>query len=466
MSHCCRFLAEMPACGIKVFYLIPNQKPSLPDNRTSSLKVGERFIENEFYKIDVSINGIIKVLDKDKNEICENLCFFEDVGDWGDEYDYAGPHENQTDLKFTSEDLNILSIEQYIDGPSQKTIKMEANLNLPSSLTEDRYNRDDYLVSNLISIHISLYGGIKRVDFKVILKNNSKDHRIRVLFPTKIKAEKVDCDGHFYVLSRDVNLPLAEKWAQKPLPTNHQKDFVSVSDTTSTFAVINKGLPEYEAIKNGDGTITLAITLLRCIEWLSRYDLSTRANDAGPDLNTPGAQCIGKHEFEFSITSSQNASSWIDAKIHQIGKEINNPLKIFFPEVVRSPLRVADKIMIRPFGILTYFDHPNVEDKKTYLPKKVSFLEIDNPNIILSALKKSELDDDLIIRVYNISSNSEQGLLRLFERLHILEVSVANLLEESPIREIKASVKVLNKNTLNISLEPHVIATLKIKIKK
>ena len=466
ISHYCSFLAEIPACGFKVFCLIPDQLPPISDNESLSTYSGKNFIENEFYKVNVNSNGVIQIIDKENDEIYDDVCFFEDVGDWGDEYDFAGPQENQIDLKFTSEDLNILSIKHYINGSTQKTMKLKANLNLPPSLTEDRYNRDNYLVSNLISIYISLYRGIKRVDFKIVLENNSKDHRIRVLFPTKIKTETVDCDGHFYVLSRSVNLPSAEKWAQKPLPTNHQKDFVSVSDNTSTFAVINKGLPEYEAIKNDDGTITLAITLLRCIEWLSRYDLSTRPSDAGPDLNTPGAQCIGKHQFDFSVTTNQNASSWIEAKIHQTGKEVNNALKILFPEVVRSPMRVADKVMIKPFGILTYFDQPNLKDRESYLPTELSFLEIDNPNIILSALKKSETSDDLIIRVYNISSSPEKGSLKLFKEISILEANIVNLLEEQPKREIKASVKLLDPNTLNISLKPHVIATCKIKIKK
>ena len=465
ISHYCSFLANIPACGFKVFYLVPDHEPSPSNNKSTSLNMGQNFIENEFYKIQVSNKGIINLLDKENNTMYDNLCYFEDVGDWGDEYDFAGPKENQTDLKFTSEDLNVLSIKQYIDGPSEKTIKIDANLNLPASLTEDRYNRDDYLVSNLISIYISLYSGIKRVDFKLTLENNSKDHRIRVLFPTMVKTDKVDCDGHFYVLSRDINLPVAEKWAQNPLPTNHQKDFVSVSDNSSTFAVINKGLPEYEAMKNEDGTITLAITLLRCVEWLSRYDLSTRANDAGPDLNTPGAQCIGKHQFEFSVIS-QKASSWIEAKIHQTGKEVNNPLKILFPEIVRSPMRASDKVMIKPFGILTYFDRPNLKERESYLPLELSFLEIDNPNIILSILKKSEIDDDLIIRVYNISNRSEKGTVKLFQEMNILEATIVNLLEEKPTREIKASVSLLDKNTLNISLEPHVIATCKIRIKK
>jgi mannosylglycerate hydrolase len=465
ISHSCGFLAEIPPCGYKIFYLLPDQKLPISENKVLELKSGKYFIENQYYKVNVDLNGRIHVFDKESNKSYDDICFFEDVGDWGDEYDFAGPQENQVDLRFTSEDLNVLSIEQFIDGLSQKTIRIEANLNLPAALTEDRYNRDDFLVSNLISIFISLYQGIKRIDFKVLLNNKSKDHRIRVLFPTKIKTDKVDCDGHFYVVSRNVNLPLAEKWAQKPLPTNHQKDFISVSDNGNTFGLINKGLPEYEAVINEDGTITLAITLLRCIEWLSRHDLSTRPNNAGPDLSTPGAQCLGKHTFEFSMVTHIN-SSWIDAKIHQTGKEVNNPLKIIFPTIAQSPMRTADKVMLKPFGILTYFENPREDIKEPFLPTELSFLEIDNPNIILSAMKKSEALSDLIIRVYNVSDTLEEGIIKLYKGLSILECNIVNLLEDIPKRNIYASIKLINDNTLKISLDPNVITTIKLKIKK
>ena len=466
MSHFCSFLEEIPACGYKVFYLVPDQKPEVIDSKDIIFKLNRNWIENEFYRVEISQNGMIQVIDKDSNEIFEDICYFEDVGDWGDEYDFAGPRENQTDVKFSSEDLNVLNVEPYIDGSSQKTLKIEANLNLPSSLTVDRFKRDDNLVSNSISIYITLYRDIKRIDFKVILDNNSKDHRIRVLFPTKIKSEKVDCDGHFYVIPRNVDIPIVEKWAQNPLPTNHQKDFVSISNDNRTFAVINKGLPEYEAIKNDDGTITLAITLLRCIEWLSRFDLSTRGNDAGPDLNTPAAQCIGKHEFEFSIVTQEGVSNWIDAKIHLTGKEVNNPLKLVFPSIVRSSMRAANKAVIKPFGILSYFDKPHIKLIDSCIPLELSFLEIDNPNIILSALKKSEEGNDIILRVYNISPHSEKGSISFYNGIIIASAKIVNFLEEDPQREIKASLNNISPNLIEITLEPHVIATFQIKIIK
>ncbi|MFN8755068.1 MAG: hypothetical protein ACK5YB_05900, partial [Burkholderiales bacterium] len=45
----------------------------------------------------------------------------------------------------------------------------------------------------------------------------------------------------------------------------------------------------------------LAMTLLRCVGWMSRRDLVTRGVGAGPDLETPGAQCLGTEVFVFQL---------------------------------------------------------------------------------------------------------------------------------------------------------------------
>ncbi len=185
------------------------------------------------------------------------------MGDWGDEYDFSGPTRKQMDKKFTTKDAEILEITPFLNGPSQKTIKIKMIIKLPVSLTLDRLQREDKIINNIINLYISLYKGINRIDFKIDLENNSKDHRMRVLFPSKITTDKVFCDGHFYVVPRDILLPNGRHWAQKPSKTNHQKDFILVNDKLKCFAVLNRGLPEYEAIMDEDGTIKIAVTLLR-----------------------------------------------------------------------------------------------------------------------------------------------------------------------------------------------------------
>ena len=466
ISHRYTFLANIPACGYKVYYLIRGEKAKEFSLETDDFKLIKESIENKFYKISITDEGQINVFNKESGEIYENICQFEESGDWGDEYDFSKPRQDQTDSKYFTKDAKIIQITPFLNGPTQKTIKIQMNLKLPISLTEDRYKREEILINNKINLYISLYKEINRIDFKIELENRSKDHRIRVLFPSKIKTDKVHADGHFYVVPRDINIPEVKKWIQKPLPTNHQKDFVAISDDSKTFAVLNKGLPEYEAMKNGDGTITLAITLLRCNEWLSRGDFASRMALCGPNLNTPGAQCLGKHEFELSLIIEENKSTWFDSEIHIKGKEFNNPLTPIFPIMTKTPLRIIDKIILKPLGVLSLFLNPYVKTFESYLPSELSFLEIDNKNILLSALKKSEEGNYLIARCYNISSNLQTAKLTFCDYITIKSAEIVNFLEEIPDNEIKARISMVEDNNLNITLEPHVIATIKIDFNK
>jgi len=452
------FLANVPACGYKTYYLVRKEHPREFDIETKEFKIGEKEIENEFYRVNVGDNGKIDVFDKEGGILYKNICEFKDVGDWGDEYDFSGPVRQQVDSEFRSKDAQIIGISHLINGPTQKTLKVAMNLKLPISLTKDRLKREEKLVDNEISIYISLYKGVKRIDFKIEMENNSKDHRIQALFPSNIKSDEVDCDGHFHVVRRSVDLPEGKKWQQTPLPTNHQKDFTAISDGSRCFAVLNKGLPEYEAIKNDDGTIILAVTFLRSIEWLSRSRLTSRKADAGPPLNTPGAQCLGKHEFELSLIMENNKQDWLKSEIHIKGKEFNNPLKPLFPSMINSQFRSCDMIIIN-------MKFPFLKEE-SYLPVELSFLEIDNKNVLLSVLKKSEEGSDLIVRVYNISPDSQNANLKFYDGITIKHANIVNLLEEKPHNEIKADINLLDGNKLKLSIEPHVIITVRLDISK
>lgn len=463
VSHKFTFLAEVPGCGFRTYCIISDESEKGYTDESKSFQISNEFLENQYYKIDITPKGLIHFTDKNTGILYENICSFEDMGDWGDEYDFSEPKENQSDIVFTSEDASVLERVVYINGSTQKTFKLRLNLRLPHSLTEDRYNREECLKDNKISLYISLYKGIKRIDFSIEMENNSRDHRIRCLFPTNIKSEKVDADGHFYVVPRNIKLPKADNWVQKPLPTNHQKDFISVSDNSNTFAILNRGLPEYEAILNTDGTVSLAVTLLRCVEWLSRDDFQTRKSHAGPGFNTPGAQCLGNYIFSLSIVTVSKPS-WLDSEIHIKGKEFNNPLKAIFPNMSQSPLRTLNKIMLSPSGIISYFNQKKSIESTPYISSALSFLEIDNRSISLSAMKKSEVGNSLIIRIFNISPIPQQATLTFYEKIIIKDVKLVNFLEETPKHKIKAEINRFSDNILHVSLEPHVIATFKIEI--
>jgi len=455
------FIANVPACGFKQYQIV------LEDNPTEQLinkKYEENIIENEFFKVEVKSNGQINIFDKESKRDYNNICFLEDVGDWGDEYDFSGPYRKQVDKKFNTFDSEIVEINKLMKSNNQEALKIRMNLKLPVSLSKDRLNRQNKLTDNYIDISIFLYRDIRRIDFSIQLINNSKDHRIRVLFPSTIISKQIFADGHFFVVPRTVELPDGKRWMQKPSPTNHQKDFVSVHDKSVCFAVANRGLPEYEAIKNEDGTITLAITLLRSIGWLSRQKMDSRRNNAGPPLETPDAQCLGTHVFELSLFIENNKNDWSSAEIPAKAKEFNCPLFPIFPSSLESHLGAMNRFMMTPLGMSDPFSEELDEIIKPYLPQTLSFLEINNKNVMLSSMKKAERGDFLIIRLYNITPETQQTQLKLTEFLKITHAEIVNLMEETPKNPINASINSINQYSVNLSLGPNVLVTLKIEI--
>ena len=152
------------------------------------------------------------------------------------------------------------------------------------------------------------------------------------------------------------------------------------------------------------------------------------------------------------------------SQIHIKGKEFNNPLKIIAPSIVRSPSRASDNLVTSPFGILSVFTDTKRYSFDSYLPEELSFLEIENTNIVLSALKKSEYGNELIVRCYNISSEHQETNINFCDFIEIHEAQIVNFLEEEPQNEIKAIIKSVEKNSMMLKIDPHVIATIKIKM--
>ena len=61
ISHKISFLAEIPACGYKIFYVLPSKSESTHIIKPENFKITRNFLENEFYRVDIKSDGFIKV---------------------------------------------------------------------------------------------------------------------------------------------------------------------------------------------------------------------------------------------------------------------------------------------------------------------------------------------------------------------------------------------------------------------
>jgi len=346
-------------------------------------------IENDTFAVEALKDGTLTILDKQTGITYRGLNHFLDGGDCGDEYNYAPP---VADL-VTTPRLKRVSISR---SPVQQTLELELELTSPLTLAPNRKSRSKEQTTVPITTTVILTNGVPRVDIHTIVDNRTRDHRLRVHFPAPFYAETGAHDGHFEVVERKIGVPaFDETWVEQPRPEVPQRAFTSVTDGLSGLTVANRGLTEVEVLKNSAGNAEIAVTLLRCVGWLSRDDFSTRNGHAGPFLETPGAQIPGTWTFDYSIIP--HAGGW---------------QKIFAQAYAfETPMRLACT------GL-----HGGT------LPASGSFVKVEPATFVISAVKQSEDGDGWLVRGYNITSEAIRVTLKPWKPFK--KVEQVNLAEE------------------------------------
>ena len=266
-------------------------------------------IENDFFVVEANSDGTLTLTDKRDGAVYPGLNRFIDTGDRGDEYNYcpveSEPGAGKMTTKLWGVKINRSEVRQ--------TLELALELTVPAGLNPDRKSRSSEVTSLDIVTRISLSPGIPRVDIHTEVENHARDHRLRVHFPTGLDCNDVnepvsaDFDGHFEVVRRPFGETAQQSsdqsglWIEQPRPEVPQRAFTDVSSGSRGLMIANRGLPEVEVLKREDGIAEIALTLLRCVGWLSRDDLFTRPGHAGPGMETPDAQMPGTWGFDYSV---------------------------------------------------------------------------------------------------------------------------------------------------------------------
>jgi len=254
--------------------------------------VGYRTIENEYYRVSARADGTLEMVHKPSGRSMVGGHWLEDEADRGDEYSFC-PVEG--DLPWDSRRHRV-RVRPGLRGPAVASLLVEMDARLPAGLRLDRRARRRATVSCPIRVEVRLIAGVDRVEVATTVENRAEDHRLRVIFPTG-PARSARVEGHYVVLHRPVGVPAhGLDWKEPPSPTHHTLGAVEAGG----LLLLTRGLPEYE-VRATDRGGEVALTLLRCVGWLSRDDLSTRPGGAGPHLPTPEAQCPGPHRFEYAV---------------------------------------------------------------------------------------------------------------------------------------------------------------------
>ena len=423
------FVPSVPAMGYSV-YKILERAPKRYRYDPNYIMIRGNTIENRFFGVDVDpATGLIDVsldggeMGRDKICTANELVLDEETGDLYYHRETLGTPlktEKGEGVKYGSFRVENFEINK---SPLRRVITVETNyfsLRWPYRLTE----KMDPLIWRHKFLEctkkIIVYRDIPRIDFITTIVDRHPRARLRVRFSTDMKSLTYTCGTQFGAVPRPTDQwhykPKGE-WKEEPCGTFPTLKWLDYSDGRNGLTVMHRGIPESE-VRDGD----IYLTLLRSVLMLSSD------GGAGPAVPVPDAQELKRYVFRYSIYPHKG--DWRDVSSYKCAYEFNYNLDT-------AQLREGDK-----------------------LPLKRSFLQIEPENVVLSALKKAEDGDDVIIRFYETKGEETDAEITLFREPK--RVTVVNMLENED-EEVKKELKQEGKK-IELTLEPFEIVTLKLKI--
>jgi len=392
---------DIPAHGYRTYVLRATSRQDAAAASLPTTTVGT--IGNEWFQVTADPStGMLAVLDKRTGTTYAGLNRFVDGGDVGDLYTYCPPLHDQ--LITTPMDTPQITVIERNDVRS--VLRVRQTYALPAGCATDRQSRAAEYLPCAITSEVTVAAGVGFIAIRTEVDNRACDHRLRVLFPAPIQTDHACAEGTFMVNRRPSVPPRPPgtdpyaNWAEEPTGTQPQKRFVDISDGRVGLAVLNQGLPEYEILPQpATGSTTIALTLLRCTGWLSRGDLRTRRGHAGPAQPTPEAQCLGTHVFAYALVPHPGDWEQDEALVQRLAEAFNLPLRTVL-----------------------------VTSHTGSLPLTASFITLTPRTLLISAIKRAEREEALVVRCYNPLGTVQHAELTL--SVPFREALLANLNEE------------------------------------
>jgi hypothetical protein len=343
--------ADVPAFGCRRFRLTP----SAP---VADVADDGRVIEAGDVVVAVEDEGTLCVRLGDWEY--PGLLAIEDRGDRGDSYDFD-PLDN--DPGAVTESVSWRR-SRHPSGIARLDVRRV--LRVPAGLDGERERRSAESVSVVVSVEVRVAPGVPRVDLAVRVDNTACDHRLRLLFPTGRPVTTFHAATTFDVAARSTARANDAGWVHPAPATFAHQGWVSANGLT----VLAPGLPEAEVTPEG----CIAITVLRAVGWLSRYDLRSRPIPAGPPMEVRGAQMLGALEARLSLLAGGDPAA---ARAAELG--------------LRGVIGGAVPL----------------------LADGAALLALDGGPLVLSAVKPAEDGDGFVVRVLNPTDAAATARLRV-----------------------------------------------------
>jgi alpha-mannosidase len=268
-----------------------------------------------------------------------------------------------------------------------------------------------YKVMDIVK-EVSVFRNLPRVEFHTHVDNRYPCIRLRVKFDTEIERKFYFRETQFGVVAEPTEYYTRTRGA-RPAGIPHFMTWFDYGNGARGITFMNRGIPASEIVKS-----SVYLTLFRSVYGLSADGV------AGPLVPTPDALELKSHAFEYAL--QPHPGTWRQAGVYRWAQEYHH-----------LPLSRAT-------------EHEGGE-----LPPVFSFLELSPDNLILSALKKAEEGDEVILRFFETRGEVTRARIKFFRP--VKEAWLADLLEreEEPLAG--------TGDVLEMEVKPFEIVTLKLK---
>jgi len=383
--------ADVPAFGCRRFALTACAR------QADEVDTG-RVIETPEVCVEVDADGTLSVCLGAAQY--RGLLALEDLGDRGDSYDFDPLDED------AGAELEAVSWQRWQHSSGIARLVVRRVIRVPIGLDAGRERRSGESTTLPVWVEARVAPGVPRVDLTVRVDNTARDHRLRLCFPTGRPVTAWHAATTFDVARRTIERPDDARWTHRAPNTFAQQGWVSVNGLT----VLAPGLPEAEV--SADGVI--AITLLRAIGWLARYDLRSRPQPAGPPMEVPGAQLPGTLEARLLLLAGVDPGAARAAELGLRG-------------VIAGPA-------------------PLLQDG-------APLLTLAPDGLLLTALKPAENGAGIVVRVLNPSATAQRARLQVG---FAISSAIAVRLDEEPADHVVS----LEGDTVSFDVPPHALRTV------
>ncbi len=404
------FIARgVPSLGYKAYYIVPADKrdefPNACDiqletdtvAKQSNSALGSDLLENRYYRVAVSrATGRVDIFDKElKQNVVKNVEVTAAEERGGDDQNII--------LRSGRTIFNLInSVELEENGPVRTVLRISGTIG-----------------STPIVQRLALYRELKKIDFENSISwAPGSSMNIEQVFPIEQPNFEVQNGIPFgTVSSRDMMPKAGPHWEDEVSPEiwkgwRQIQDWMFAGTKQWGFTVS----ADHQLIDLSAGA--LRAQMLRGTRF---SPVTTSLPNGQPILDARPSS--GIYVFRYSLTSGEG--DWVKGRSWRAGMSFSSPL------------------------IAVTSVNPNSEKP---LPPQQSFLELSADNLVISALKKTDGDGTVLLRVFEIQGDRAETTLRFLGQHR--DFRAANMLEED--------LSVTEQRTLSVA--PYEISTVKLRI--